>query len=210
LVALCETNRIPLIDDDTFGETQHDAQRPPFCLLYDASETVIHIGSFSKVIAPGVRVGFVISRRWRKSLLERKVTANIATSVHPQLAIARLIESGDFDRHRQRILPHFGNALLHNATLIQKHFPDQTRISQPRGGVVLWVELPRMVHIDRLYQDAIRAKVCVAPGTMFSASGHYHHHMRLTVCAIDPRIDGAIERLGALVHHSVQRSKNSS
>ena len=201
LVELCSARGIPLIDDDTYGELAHDGTRPSVCLAHDRRGTVVHIGSFSKVVAPGLRVGFLVPGRWLKAVQVLKITMNIASAVQPQLAIARLLDTGDFDRHRQRVVPLLGQAVQRCATAVRAQFPAGTRVSNPAGGLVLWVELPTAVEVNALYEDAIRAKICFSPGTLFSARRRYQHHLRLNAGWFDPLIADAISRLGRLAKH---------
>lgn len=201
LVDLCAGHGIPLIDDDTWGDLSHDGQRRPVCLAHDRDGTVVHVGSFSKVVAPGLRVGFLVPGRWLKDVQVLKITMNIATAVQPQLAIARLLDGGDYDRHRLRCAPLLAQAMQRCAAAVHAHFPEGTRVSQPDGGMVLWVELPRRVDANDLFEDAIRAKVCFTPGTLFSARKHFRHHLRLAGGWFDPTVAAAVERLGTLARH---------
>lgn len=209
LVALCTRRGIPLIDDDTYGDLAHDGQRPPACLAHAGDRgahagTVIHIGSWSKAIAPGLRLGFVFAGRWHAPVQMQKVVMNISTASLPQLAVAGLLDSGDFDRHWQRTAPRLRDNLLRCATMVRSSFPDGTRVSQPAGGLVLWIEMPDGVDTDRLYTDGIRARVCVAPGTLFSARRRYRHHLRLTGAWWDDDVAAGIARLGGLARHQLR------
>lgn len=201
LVDLCSRRGIPLIDDDTYGELSHDGSRPPICLAQDRKGTVLHVGSFSKCIAPGLRLGFLVAPRWRNAVRVGKFTTNISTPIHPQWAVAALLDSGDFDRHRLRTAPRLGSAMERCHQAILNAFPAGTRVSRPAGGIVLWVEMPEAVEAHRLYEDALRAGVSIAPGTMFTARKRFTHHIRLTGGWWDATIEDAIQRVGRLARH---------
>ena len=205
LVALCAQRGIPLIDDDTYGDLAHDGHRPALCLAQDRDGTVVHVGSYAKSIAPGLRIGFVVAGRWLQEAVTQKVVLNITTGTLPQLAVAAMLDSGDFDRHWQRTAPRLRDHVQRCAAQVRRVFPAGTRVSAPAGGLVLWVEMPVEVDADRLYADGIRAKVCVAPGTLFSARKRYRHHLRLTAAWWDEAVEQAITRLGALAQHQVRQ-----
>jgi DNA-binding transcriptional MocR family regulator len=101
-------------------------------------------------------------------------------------------------------MPRLRDHLQRCAAQIRSTFPDATRVSQPAGGLVLWVEMPDAVDADRLYGDGIRAKVCVAPGTLFSARKRYRHHLRLTGAWWDDEVAAGIARLGGLARHQLR------
>jgi DNA-binding transcriptional MocR family regulator len=210
LVGLCARRGIPLIDDDTYGDLAHAGVRPAGCLAQtmgsrERAGSVIHIGSWSKSIAPGLRLGFVIGGRWHDRIQMQKVVMNIATASAPQLAVAALLDSGDFDRHWQRTRPRLRTNVHWTAAQILATFPDGTRVSEPAGDLVLWVEMPDAVDCDRLYADGIRARVCVAPGTLFSARKRYRHHLRITGAWYDTDVEQAITRLGVLALHQARQ-----
>jgi DNA-binding transcriptional MocR family regulator len=205
LVELCSERGIPVIDDDTYGEMSHDGERRPVCLAHDSNGSVVHVGSFSKFIAPGLRIGFVVPGRWLKAVQVHKITMNIASPVQPQLAIARLLDSGDFDRHRLRCAPLIGQAMQRCAAALRTHFPEGTRISNPDGGLVLWVEMPTAVDANALYEDGIRAKICVTPGNIFSARKRYQHHIRVNAGWFDEAVADGIARLGKLACHRARK-----
>lgn len=205
LVALCHDHQVPLIDDDTYGDLAHDAGRPPLCLGSDRDGLVLHVGSFSKSVAPGLRLGFLIAGRWARQAETLKMTASIATAVAPQLAVAGLLDGGEFDRHRQRACPRLARHAAGMAAAVRACFPTGTRVSQPAGGFVLWVEVPRGCDVHRLYADAERSGIGFAPGTLFSPRGRFRHHLRLTAAWWDARIARAIEQLGRLAAHQLRR-----
>jgi DNA-binding transcriptional MocR family regulator len=207
LVRLCLRRGVPLIDDDTYGDLVHVGVRAPPCIVAAGGDGggVIHIGSFSKSVAPGLRLGFLVPGRWLDAVRLQKVMLNITTAAPGQAAVASLLDSGDFDRHWVRMAPRLAEHVRRTSEQIARTFPPGTRVSQPRAGVVLWVEMPDQVDADRLYADAIRAGVCVAPGTLFSARRRYRHHIRITAGWWDQSVAAAIARVGALACHQGRR-----
>lgn len=204
LVDICRSHGVPLIDDDTYGDLAHDAGHRTPCLAHDRDGTVVHVGSFSKSVAPGIRLGFLIARRWSRQVQVMKISTNVATAVAGQLAVARLLDSGDFERHRQRTCPRLG-ALVHAmAEAVRRHFPAGTRVSQPAGGFIVWVEMPRGIDGVRLYTDAEQAGIGIAPGTLFSPRSRFRHHIRLNAAVAVERTNDAISHLGRLARHQAR------
>jgi DNA-binding transcriptional MocR family regulator len=198
LVALCRRHQVPLIDDDTYGELAHDASHEPLCLAEAHGGLVVHIGSFSKCIAPGLRLGFVVAGRWTDAVVRHKIAVNVATAVAPQLAVAQFLDSGAFDRHRRQHAARLGGIVQRCAAAVLAAFPPGTQVTRPRGGFVLWVTLPATIDAQRLAVAARRAGIGIAPGPLFAPDGGFRHHIRLTAGWWDPVIANAIATVGNL------------
>ncbi|NRF67595.1 PLP-dependent aminotransferase family protein [Aquincola sp. S2] len=199
VLALLAQHRVPLIEDDVYGDIHFGAERPrPFSALDDDGQT-IYCGSFSKTLAPGYRIGWVASRRHLPRLLEAKFAATLAAPVLPQLALAEFLASGGYDHHLRRLRRLFADTLRRMAEGVAEAFPAGTRISQPAGGFVLWLELPKAVDTRVLFAQALEEGICFAPGVVFSAAGKYTHCLRLSGGhGWDARLQQGLRRLGAL------------
>lgn len=199
LLALLATHRVPLIEDDVYGDIHFGAERPrPFSAL-DADDRTIYCASFSKTLAPGYRVGWVASRRHLPKLLEAKFAATLAAPVLPQLALAEFLASGGYDAHLRRLRRAFAETLRRITEVIAAHFPAGTRVSQPAGGFVLWLALPKAVDTRVLFHRALEERICFAPGVVFSAAGRYANCLRLSGgWGWDARIEKGLRRLGAM------------
>ncbi len=199
LVALCREADIALIEDDIYGDLAHDGSRPLPCKAFDRDDRVLLCSSFSKSLAPGVRVGFVASGRHHDSLRALKQNLSGATALLPQEMLAEYLASGRYERHLRRLRERCAEQVARVSQCVQDHFPAGTRLSQPQGGYVLWVELPGAVDTMLLYDEASRCGVDFVPGAMFSASGRYANCLRLN-CGFPftAAIADAIHRLGEL------------
>jgi DNA-binding transcriptional MocR family regulator len=207
LISLVRERGIALIDDDTYGDCAHDGARPRPLLADDRSGTVVHVGSFSKSLSPALRLGFLCAGRWRARAEAAKIAMNIGTAALPQLAVAGLLSSGDYDRHLQRAAPLLRERMGRCAEAVLRGFPAGTRVSRPQGGMVLWVELPAGVDAELLCQDGARARIAIAPGTLFSPRRRYRRHVRLCGARWDARIAEAIAHLGRLAAHQRARRR---
>jgi len=199
LVQLLAEREVPLIEDDIYGDLGHDAPRPRAAKSYDRKGLVMLCSSFSKTLAPGYRVGWVVPGRWREQVEHLKYVSTMATATLPQLAIAEFLERGGYDHNLRKLRALFASGIERVTHAIARYFPDGTRVTQPAGGFVLWVELPKTVDSFELHRRALARKISIAPGPLFSPKQAYRHCIRLN-CALpwDERLERALVTLGRL------------
>jgi len=155
--------------------------------------------SFSKLLSPGYRIGWVAAGRYRAEVERLKLLTNIATPSLPQLVTAEYLESGSYERHLKRLRARLAGQVERVRQAIAKYFPDGTRISRPAGGYMLWVELPPKVDALKLYRAARAENISILPGTIFSSTGKYKNHVRINCGhAWSDRHDRALATLGRL------------
>jgi len=196
---LLTRHSVPLIEDDIYGDIFFGAERPkPFGALDPAANT-IYCSSFSKTIAPGYRIGWLMAGRHTQTVLQQKLASTLATPALTQAALADLLSCGGYDSHLRRIRRVFADNIDRMTRAIEQSFPAGTRVSRPAGGFVLWVELPQPADTRVLFGEAVRRGICFAPGDAFSATGRYQHCLRLS-CGYgwDRRIEAGVETIGAL------------
>lgn len=179
LAELAAASGVPVIEDDIYGDLSFEPPLPPV-KAFDLAGRVLLCSSFSKTLVPGYRIGYVVPGRYRDRLRHLKMLGNVATAGLPQLALAEFLGRGGYRRvirraagvYRQRL------AVLRQAVL--RHFPEGTRVSQPRGGFFLWIEMLPQVDGIELYRQALKEGVAVTPGAVFSPARGYGHHLRLS------------------------------
>src|SRR5438067_2280474 len=132
-------------------------------------DLVMHCSPFARCLAPGYRVGWTAPGRFTQAVERRKLMSSISTSIPPQLAIAAYLKSGGYERHLRNLRYAFASQRAQIAEAIGRNFPAGTRVTRPRGGYFLWVELPKSVDALRLHRGALEEGISVAPGPMFSA-----------------------------------------
>jgi DNA-binding transcriptional MocR family regulator len=205
LVRLCAHRGIPLIEDDIYGDLQHSSARPLPAKAFDTTGNVILCSSFSKTLAPGARVGWLCGGRFAKVLRLRKFASSGPTAAILQELIAELLRSGGYERHLVKLRTTYARQVAQVAAVVSRSFPQGTRMTQPRGGFVIWVELPQGLDSISLFEAAIRQGINFAPGPLFSATGRYRNFLRLN-CGrrMSPELDAAIARLGQLAFRTVQ------
>lgn len=191
---------IPLIEDDVYGDLGFQVRRPSLCKGLSPNSDIISCGSFSKTLSPGMRVGWILGGRHHRRIEQLKYVSSIATASLPQLAVADLLESGRYERYLREIRLTYASAVARMSEAITRYFPAETRMTQPQGGFVLWVELPEDVDSIDLAQRALQKGVSIAPGPLFSATGKYRHFMRIS-CARqwDERLEQGLKALASLL-----------
>lgn len=199
LVSLLAARGIPLIEDDMYGDMGFDDLRPAALKSFDREGLVLWCGSVSKSLAPGYRVGWVAPGRFMDEIERLKLISNIGTATLPQLAVAEFLANGGFDHHLRKTRRAYERQVDWLLEAVGRHFPDGTRAARPAGGFVVWVEMPERVDSRQLYNEAVRAGMTIAPGTIFSAKGGYQNFMRLNAAQATPEAEGKIAKLGALV-----------
>lgn len=199
LVELLAANDIPLIEDDVYGDLGFTSERPKSVKAYDRAGLVIHCASFSKTLAPGYRVGWVVAGRFQQRIEALKSLLNIATASPTQLAIAEFLASGGYDRHLRALRRAYSTQMAQMRQAIGRHFPPSTRVSRPAGGSVLWVEMPEQVDALALYAKALAMGIGISPGPLFTTGNDFRNCIRLSAATWSPRVEEAIQTVGALV-----------
>ena len=179
VVRILNGHGVPLIEDDIYGELGYAQGRATPLKAYDEADLVLHCSSLSKTLAPGLRVGWVASHRWRRELIRHKFAASTATNSLAQMTAAAFMESSAYDRHLRTLRATLARSVARFSEAVLRHFPPQTVVSRPQGGFVLWIELPRNVDGLELFQRAAREGIAVNPGVIFSANGSYQNYLRV-------------------------------
>lgn len=183
LVRLTRRHDIPIIEDDVYGELVFDGTRPrPLRAFAGPSEDshVLLVSSVSKTLAPGYRVGWVAGGRWHDQILRLKYGQSLACPTLPGMAVAEFLASGGYDRHLRRLRTAVAGNVARYREAIATQFPEGTRVSAPRGGFVLWVELPPGIDALALHEQALRRRIVVAPGPLFSARQRFTNFIRIS------------------------------
>lgn len=214
MLALLAKYRVTLIEDDINGDIYFGSQRPvPFMALDRSANNIIYCSSFSKTVAPGYRIGWMVTKAaaQMQSALERKLAFTLSGPPLLQAAFADFLSSGGYDNHLRRIRRAFENTIGQMSRAVERSFPEGTKVSRPAGSFVLWVELPRAVRTAALFDEALKNGICFAPGDAFSVSGRYGHCLRLSCGhAWNERIEKGVMKLGKLASAAAARSAGAS
>ena len=173
--------------------------RPKSLKAFDQTGTVLQCGSFSKTLAPGYRISWVVPGRYAKEVKRSKLASTFSTAAPLQIAVAEFLRKGGYDHHLRGLRRGFAQNLERMTQAIGEYFPAGTRVTRPKGGFVLWVELPESVHAIDLHRKARNHKISIAPGPIFSATDQYDHFIRLNGgYPWSDRIEQGLETLGRI------------
>lgn len=220
LLRLAAERRIPVLEDNPYGELRFRGVSPPPLAALDREARgaavdgeeglVIHLGTFSKTLTPGLRLGWLVGpRELVRAATIVKQASDLHTASLAQRAVVALLQRFDYDAHLLELRAAYGARCLTMLDALARHMPAGARWTRPEGGLFIWAELPGGVSADELFHDALREKVAFVPGSAFYAAAPQHQMLRLNYSNRPPElIEEGITRLGrALQRRLAQRSR---
>ncbi|MGE9553435.1 PLP-dependent aminotransferase family protein [Erwinia amylovora] len=206
LLALAQRFDVAVIEDDVYGELSYDYPRPITLKSLDEDGRVLLCSSFSKTLAPGLRVGWVAPGRYLDRVLHMKYIVTGSTAKQPQMAVAEFIRQGYYPAHLRRVRQMYQRNLETFTLAVRKHFPCGICVTRPQGGFLIWIELPEALDTVRLNRELRESRIQIAVGSLFSASGKYRNCLRLNYAQpFTNQTDQALEILGAAVEHAMEK-----
>lgn len=204
VVRLLAKHNIPLIEDDIYGDLYFGPQRPKCCKSFDEEGTVLWCSSVSKTLAPGYRVGWIAPGKYKDQMLKLKLVHAISSSAVTQEAVANFLQSGRYENHLRKLRQTLQSNYQQYVNTIAEYFPDGTKTSRPQGGLTLWVELDRSINTTELFDSAIKKKISIAPGRMFTLQDQFENCMRLSIgLPWSEEVKDKLKLLGKLVKHAM-------
>ncbi|HEU5435085.1 MAG TPA: PLP-dependent aminotransferase family protein [Telluria sp.] len=200
LVETCARHNLPLIEDDPYGALSYKGEPYPK-MLNMHPDGVIYMGSFSKVLTPGIRLGYVVAPLPLVRRLElAKQAADLHTAQLTQMVVHDVIKDGFLDRHIPTIRTLYANQCQAMLDAMDASFPKGVTWTRPEGGMFIWVTLPQHIDAMKLLDQAIAAKVAFVPGAPFYANSPATNTLRLSFVTVTPeRIREGIAILGKLI-----------
>jgi len=195
-----------LVEDDPYGELWY-REAPPASLRLHAPERTLRVGSFSKVLAPGLRLGYVVGPRAAIDLLARlKQATDLHTATLTQHVVARVLRDGLLDAQLPRVRRLYASRAAAMLAALRAHMPDGVRWTEPQGGMFVWLTVPAAVDTLRLLDRAIAAGVAFVPGAPFYADNPRRDTLRLSFVTVpDETIDRGVAILARLVNEEANR-----
>lgn len=202
LVELVTRYKVPLIEDDVYGELYFGQLRPIQTKDYDKEGWVLLCSSFSKCLAPGYRVGWTVPGRFKEELAGLKSLSSPPTSLPAQKTISIYLSKGGFDKHLRHLRLTLEAQKEEYVKAVSRYFPVSTRIAQPQGGYFLWVQLPSYSNGADVYQCAFECGLNIISGDQFSDTGNYQNCLRLNYGhPLTEKVDAALATLGKLANN---------
>jgi len=198
---------ILLIEDDPYGELRFSGDMKPSFKTFLPEQTIL-LGSFSKIVVPSFRLGWVVAPN---PIMEKLIVAKQASDLHTNAFVQRItwrfLTDNNVDDHIKRIVTAYGNQRNAMIQSIQAHFPDNVGYTKPEGGMFLWVTLPENVSSITLFDLAIKDKVAFVPGDPFYVNRAQTNTLRLNFSCMDEKtIDIGIQRLGIAISRLLSSS----
>ena len=214
LVAMAEQYGTPIIEDDPYGQLRYEGEHLPSLYVIDARNreagrpggNVIYLSTFSKTLAPGLRLGWVVAP---VEVIQKLVLAKQGTDLHTgtfvQMVAYELAHGGFLDKPVHHIRSVYGirrNAIL---AALERHMPRGVRWTRPQGGLFIWAVLPEGLDAADLLREAIKEKVAFVPGQPFFDDGSGRNTMRLNFSNASPEmIAEGIARLGGVIRRALE------
>lgn len=207
LLTLAQRFDVAIIEDDVYGDLAYSYPRPRTIKSFDDDGRVLLCSSFSKTLAPGLRVGWVAPGRYLDQVLHMKYIGTGSTAPQPQLAIADFLKGGHYEPHLRRMRAQYQRSRDQMIDWVMRYFPQGTRASRPQGGFMLWIELAEGFDTLRLNRALLGQGVQVAVGSIFSASGKYRNCLRMNYAAKPtPEIEDAVRKVGEAIARLIAES----
>jgi 2-aminoadipate transaminase len=200
LVETCARLGLPIIEDNPYGDLCYQGEPLPKLLTMNP-EGVIYMGSFSKVLTPGIRLGYVVAPLpLIRKLEQAKQAADLHTSTLTQMVVHEVIKDGFLAEHIPTIRSFYAKQFEVMLNAMATHFPEGVTWTRPEGGMFVWVTLPAHIDSTELLEAAIAQNIAFVPGTSFYANEPATNTFRLSFVTVSPeRINQGIATLGSLI-----------
>jgi 2-aminoadipate transaminase len=195
---------VPLVEDDPYGELWYDAP-PPAPLAARRPEATVYLGSFSKVLVPGLRLGYLVAPpALGPKLLQLKQAADLHTGGYAQRVVAELVRDGLLERHVPTLRARYAAQRDAMAAALRAALPPGCEWRAPQGGMFFWLRLPAGLDAMALLAPAVAAGVAFVPGAPFYAHAPDPRAMRLSFVTLSPAdIEAGVTALGTVLHEAL-------
>lgn len=178
---------VPLVEDNPYGELWYDAPPPAPLAARAGADAVVYLGSFSKVLAPGLRLGYVLApQALYAKLLQAKQAADLHTPAFNQRVVHAVIENGFLESHIPSIRARYRVQRDAMQASLAKHLGALAKWSEPRGGMFFWLDLPSEIDAMALLPQAVAQGVAFVPGAAFYPGAARANTMRLSFVTVSP------------------------
>ena len=204
VVDLARRYKVPILEDDPYGELRFVGSPQP--TLYElAPEQVIYAGSYSKILAPGLRLGWLLAKKELMfPLVNAKQTSDLQSPTFTQMLVYEVMADGFLAERIDRLRRFYHQRRNHLLEAVNQYFPEAVRYQAPAGGFFLWCELPTQVDATAMVEAALAAGVAYVPGRPFFAHDEGHHTLRLSYSSVpmEDMAEGA-ERLARVLRQNL-------
>lgn len=205
VMQFCQSRRMPVLEDDAYGQLWFDEKPPKSLKARDKAGSVIYMGTISKTMAPGLRIGWVVGPEAAVYRLgDVKMQTDYGASSVSQWMMTELITSGDYDIYlenlRRELKARRDNALA----ALKRYFPDLAVWSTPKGGFYIWLKLKQKISMEKVFTEALKAGILLNPGNMYDYSEN--HAIRLSYAYAEPDdLTRALQKLAEIIEKYQKR-----
>ena len=219
ILDIANRHGVPIVEDDPYGQLRYEGKHLSPVVVMDCKGrgnnedgyrgNVIYLSTFSKTLAPGLRLAWVISPpETIAKLVQAKQGADLHTATFNQIVAYEVSQGGFLDTHIEKIRELYGKRRNLMLEMIEEFFPQEVRFTRPQGGLFLWVTLPEFIHTGELLKVAVEKKVAYVPGSPFYPTGGGQNTMRLNFSnASEEDIMEGMKRLGEVLKKEIIRNK---
>lgn len=199
LLAVAERYRVVVVEDDWAGGLRFAGSDPPTLHALDGGRRVLYIGSFSKQLLPGLRLGWIAApSAVTERLVALKQIRDCGSSPLVQASLNTFLRAGGLDEHLRRVVPAYRGRRDTMLAALAREFPSGTRWTRPEGGLFVWVTLPDQIDGEALFVAAQQRGVSYSKGDVFHSTGGGRNRLRLTFSVVGSGdIEVGMARLGA-------------
>lgn len=207
LAELAEKYDVYVLEDNPYGEIRFAGQHVPAVKSFDKSGHVLYMSTFSKTLAPGFRLGWLVAdKNVVNKLTVLKQSADLHTDNLAQFAVAQFFADNDVDAHVKEISDLYGKRKDLMLEGIKKYFPEGVKYTNPEGGMFLWVEVPGVDDTVELFKECLEHDVAFVPGDPFFAGEAQPGAFRLNYSNMkEDQIEVGLKRLGAALTAAVNK-----
>ena len=207
LAELAEKYDVYVLEDNPYGEIRFSGQHVPAVKSFDKSGHVFYMSTFSKTLAPGFRLGWLVAdKAVVNKLTVLKQSADLHTDNLAQFAVAQFFADNDVDAHVKEISALYGKRKDLMLEGIKKYFPEGVKYTDPEGGMFLWVEVPGVDDTVELFKECLEYDVAFVPGDPFFAGEVQPGAFRLNYSNMkEDQIEVGLKRLGAALTAAVNK-----
>jgi DNA-binding transcriptional MocR family regulator len=205
LVRMLAARGVPLIEDDVYGDLSYGEdgglrgrERPRSCKSFDSAGNVLYCSSFSKTVSPGLRVGWIEAGKAHDRVEQAKSLINLGASSLAQVSASLFLKDGNFPRYLRQLRLRLAANMRDLRESVLRYFPEGTTVSDPSGGLVVWVEMPGNTSSMDLYRKALERNIMIAPGRVFSLCSRFENRFRLNAGVWEPVTDAVIRELAGI------------
>lgn len=207
LLNIANELQIPVMEDNPYGELRYKGEPQPPIKSLPSAEGVIYLGTFSKIVAPGLRLGWMVTApEVIRKFAAIKQSSDLLSNQTSQMALVKFLETGILPSHIEKIKALYKTKRDAMEVALEKYFPEGVTWTDAEGGMFVWATLPDGIDTMEMFQDALEAKVAYVPGVAFYPDGRGKSSMRLNFSGPSPeQLEEGIKRLGDVIRRKMEK-----